>query len=389
MIKAVGELSAPKGISLEVRIGLATGIVVVGDRLGSGPTQERAAVGETPNLAARVQAMAAPNSLVVSEATWRLAGPAFDYEDLGPRVLKGIPGAVRLWRVVGESSARGRFDARSVKGLTLVGRADEMRCCETLGVLQGWRGHSSGCRRRRLGKSRLSRRSRALATPPPCLHSWVPFIAQCTIIPTARRARLANRFAPGKSKSSSALLEALPRAADSAPLMVLRRSRREAIRAAINEPSKHDEGGAERMVILARGGPVLVLFEDAHWIDATSLEVMNGIIRRVVDLPVMIIVNYRPEFTPPWSDLGHSTMLRLNHLGRRQAVDLVRSSAGGKTLPETMVAQIVEKSQGVPLFVEEITRSVLESGDLEEHEGRYVLRQSVREFAIPPTLQES
>ena len=127
MIKAVGELSAPKGITLEVRIGLATGIVVVGDQLGSEPTQERAAVGETPNLAARVQAMAAPNSLVVSESTWRLAGPAFDYEDLGPRVLKGIPGAVRLWRVVGESSARGRFDARSVKGLTpLVGRAEEI-----------------------------------------------------------------------------------------------------------------------------------------------------------------------------------------------------------------------------------------------------------------------
>jgi predicted ATPase len=126
-----------------------------------------------------------------------------------------------------------------------------------------------------------------------------------------------------------------------------------------------------------------------RWIDATSLEVMNRIIRRVVDLPVMVIVNYRPEFTPPWSNLGHSTMLRLNHLGRRQAVDLIRSGARGKTLPEAMVAQIVAKSEGVPLFVEEITRSVLESGDLEEHEGRYVLRQSVREFAIPPTLQES
>ena len=135
--------------------------------------------------------------------------------------------------------------------------------------------------------------------------------------------------------------------------------------------------------------PVLVVFEDAHWIDPTSLELMNRVIRRVADLPVMIIVTHRPEFTPPWLDLGHVTMLKLNQLGRSEVIDLIHKAAGGKTLPETIVAQIAAKSEGVPLFIEEITRSILESGDLEEVGERYVLRQSIRDFTIPSTLQDS
>ena len=110
---------------------------------------------------------------------------------------------------------------------------------------------------------------------------------------------------------------------------------------------------------------------------------------RVVDLPVMIIVTYRPEFTAPWLDLGHVTMLKLNHLGRSQVVDLIHKTAGGKTLPEAIVEQIATKSQGVPLFIEEITRAILESGDLEEEGERYVLRQSIRDFTIPSTLEDS
>jgi predicted ATPase/class 3 adenylate cyclase len=407
MIKAVGELSAPKGITLEVRIGLATGIVVVGDQLGSGPTQERAAVGETPNLAARVQAVAAPNSLVVSESTWRLAGSAFDYDDLGPRELKGIPGAVRLWRVVGESSARGRFDARSVKGLTpLVGRAEEVAL-----LRQRWEYAKGGDGQlvllsapAGLGKSRVIQAFReSLAdAPPPCLQFFgSPFHTNSAFHPFIRQLEWAagiTRSDPpaGKIGKLEAILEdATESTPDAVPLMASLLSIPFGERCPPLQINEHVQKQRtmevleEQLALSARGGPVLVLFEDAHWIDATSLEVMNGIIRRVVDLPVMVIVNYRPEFTPPWSDLGHSTMLRLNHLGRRQAVDLIRSAAHGKALPEAIVAQIVEKSQGVPLFVEEITRSVLESGDLEEHEGRYVLRQSIREFAIPPTLQES
>jgi predicted ATPase len=145
----------------------------------------------------------------------------------------------------------------------------------------------------------------------------------------------------------------------------------------------------EQLVILSRRDAVLVLFEDTHWFDPTSLELMDRIIRRVVDLPVMIIVTYRPEFTTPWLDLGHATMLKLNHLGRSQVVELIHKTGGGKTLPEAIVEQITTKSQGVPLFIEEITRSILESGDLQEVGERYVLRQSIRDFTIPSTLQDS
>ena len=135
--------------------------------------------------------------------------------------------------------------------------------------------------------------------------------------------------------------------------------------------------------------PVLALFEDAHWIDPTSLELLNAFVRRVADLRVMIIVTHRPEFTPPWLDLGHVTVLKLSHLGRGQVIDLIRKAAGSKALPDSIVEQIVAKSQGAPLFVEEITRSILESGNLQEEGDRYVLRQSVRDFTVPSTLQDS
>jgi predicted ATPase len=145
----------------------------------------------------------------------------------------------------------------------------------------------------------------------------------------------------------------------------------------------------EQLVQPSCRGPILVVFEDAHWIDRTSLELMNRIIRRAADLPVMIIVTHRPEFIPPWLDLGHVTVLKLNSLGRSQVVDLVHKAAGGKTLPEAISRQITDKSGGVPLFIEEITRSILESGDLELEGDGYVLRQSIRDFSIPSTLQDS
>jgi predicted ATPase len=145
----------------------------------------------------------------------------------------------------------------------------------------------------------------------------------------------------------------------------------------------------EQLVRLSRRGPVLLLFEDAHWIDPTSIELISRIVRRIVDLSVMTTVTYRPEFTPPWLDLGHASMLKLNHLGKNQVIELIRKAVGDKPLPATIVEQIAAKSQGVPLFIEEITRWVLESGELEQDGERYVLRGSVHDFAIPSTLRDS
>ena len=144
----------------------------------------------------------------------------------------------------------------------------------------------------------------------------------------------------------------------------------------------------EQLVLLSSRGPLLLVFEDAHWIDPTSLEFISAVVRRVTDLCAMVIVTHRPEFAPPWLDFGHVTMLKLSHLGRSQVVELVHNAAGSKALPDPIVEQIAARSQGVPLFVEEITRSIVELGDLEESGERYVVRQSSRDFAIPATLQD-
>jgi len=145
----------------------------------------------------------------------------------------------------------------------------------------------------------------------------------------------------------------------------------------------------EQLAELSARAPLLLLFEDAHWIDPTSLELIGKIIRRSATLPAMIIVTYRPEFAPPWLQFAHVTMLRLNSLGRSQATLLIQETAEGRALPAQIVDQIVAKSQGVPLFVEEVTRSILESGDLAEDGKRYVMRGSMRDFVIPSTLQDS
>ena len=405
LIAAVGALKS--AVQLQTRVGISTGLVVVGDLVGSGEAQELGIVGETPNLAARIQAAAAPDSLVVSEATWRLAGPAFEYEDLSLRELKGIPGTVRLWRVIGEGAARGRFDARLIRGLApLVGRSEEIAL-----LRHRWAYASDGDGQLVLlsapagvGKSRLTQAFRESLDEvrPTCLQLFgSPFHTNSAFYPFIRSLEWMSaivRTDPPLRKLEK--LEAVLRPAqagdsDAVPLMAALLSipfgeRYPVLQ--INEQVQKQrtmEVIEQQVVQLTGIGPALILVEDAHWMDATSLQLLDRIIRRVVDLPVMIVVNFRPEFAPPWSELGHTTMLKLNHLSRRQVVDLIGKLTHGKALPEAIVEQIVGKAQGIPLFVEEITRSVLESGDLEESEGRYVLRHSVREFAIPPTLQDS
>ena len=406
LIDAMAAIRRSFPVLPQVRVGIATGVVVVGELIGEGSSQERVAVGETLNLAARIQAVASPDSVVVPELTHRLGGAAFDYEELGLHELKGILDAVRLWRVVGESTARGRFHSRVVGGLTpLVGRTEEIAL-----LIRRWDHAKDGDGQLILlsapagfGKSRITQAFRERLDDPSvtCLQyfgspfhvnsAFHPFIRQLEwaagIVRTDTGPRkldkLGNRFgklsgrwyrsyrANGRSVVDS-IRERYP------PLQPTEAVQKQRIMEVLEE----------QLVLLSTRGPVLVIFEDAHWIDPTSIELMNRTVRRVVDLPVMIMVTYRPEFTPPWLDLGHATMLKLNHLGRSQVVDLIHKTAGGKTLPEQIIEQVATKSQGIPLFIEEITRSILDSGDLEEVGERYVLRQSIRDFTIPSTLQD-
>ena len=407
LIDAMAAMQLSVSLRPQVRVGIATGLVVVGELIGEGSAQERVAVGETLNLAARIQAVASPDSVAVAELTHRLASTAFDYEELGLHKLKGIPDAMRLWRVVGESTARGRFDSRVVGGLTpLVGRAEEIAL-----LRRRWDHAKDGDGQlillsapAGLGKSRMTQafREHLEDSAVTCLQFFgSPFHVNSAFYPFIRQLEWAAGIArtdtaPQKLDKLEAILEGSAEgktevAALVADLLSIPFGERypplqltEAV-----QKQRTMEVLEEQLVLLSRRAAVLVVFEDTHWIDPTSIELMDRIIRRIVDLPVMIIVTYRPEFTPPWPDLGHVTMLKLNLLGRSQVIDFIHKTAGGKTLPEAIVAQIATKSQGVPLFVEEITRAILESGDLEDDGERFVLRGSIRDFTIPSTLQDS
>jgi len=407
LLDAIAAMRLALPVRPQVRVGIATGLVVVGELIGEGGAQERVAVGETLNLAARIQAVASPDWLVVAELTRRLAGAAFDYEDLGPHELKGIPDAARLWRVTGESGTRGRFDSRTAKGLTpLVGRTEE------IGLLRRrWDYAKEGDGQLVLlsapagfGKSRLTQSFREhlddssvtclqyFGSPFHVNSPFHPFIRQLEraagIVRTDTTAEKLDKLEIILEGSAESRIEDVSLLAALLSIPFGERYPRLQITELVQK-QRTMELLEEQFVLISRRGPVLVVFEDAHWIDPSSLELMNGAIRRVANLPVMIVVTHRPEFAPPWLDLAHATVLKLNQLGRSQAVELIHKAAGGKTLPGEIAEQIAAKSQGVPLFIEEITRSILESGDLEDFGDRYVLRQSIREFTIPSTLQDS
>jgi class 3 adenylate cyclase/predicted ATPase len=407
LIDTMSAVDAGSGIRRQVRIGVATGLVVVGELIGEGSARERLAVGETLNLAARIQAAASPDCLVVAESTQRLAGAAFSYMDLGQHDLKGVPGGARLWRVLGESEVRGRFDVRIIKGLTpFVGRGEE------IGLLRRhWESAKDGEGQVVLlsapagfGKSRIAAtfreemRSAASACPQyfgSPFHTaspFYPFIGQLEWAAGITRADSAPQkldkleadlegAAEEKSESARLLaaLLSIPFGDRYAPLQINEQ---------VQKQRTMDEL-LERLIGPSVRGPALAIFEDVHWFDPTSLELMGLAVRRAVHLPMMIVVTHRPEFLPPWLELGHVTLLKLSNLARRDAVALIRKAADGKALPDPLVEQISAKAQGVPLFIEEITRSILESGDLEERDDRYVLRNENREFAIPSTLQDS
>jgi tetratricopeptide (TPR) repeat protein len=364
-------------------------------------------VGETPNLAARLQALAAPGSVVVAEATRRLLGSLFVLEDLGRHPVKGFDQPVPAFRVIGEGTTEGRFEARHGREvLPLVGREQELALLldrwavakpgeGQIVLLEGEAG---------IGKSRVTlalrealrqeRRTslRYFCSPHYANSTLHPVIAQLERAATLERdeARavkldkleaLLAQATGDVGKPASMLAELLGIGSDGRyPATDLTPQQRKAQTFAAL---------LVQLEGLAAKQPVLMLVEDAHWLDPTSLELFSLIADRIEHLPVLLLVTYRPDFAPPWRGYPHVTSLTLNRLGWRQAQALVEGLTGGRPLPEEVLEQILAKADGVPLFVEELTKTVLESGIVRDAADGYALTGLLPPFAIPASLHDS
>jgi class 3 adenylate cyclase/predicted ATPase len=404
---AVARLRAPTGSPLAARVGIATGLVVVGDLVGADAAQEPAVVGETPNLAARLQALARPGEVLIAERTRRLVGGLFELEALPAATLKGLPGPVPVYRVLGEGAAEGRFAAlRGADLAPLVGRAHELGL-----LLDRWERAREGegqvvllAGEPGIGKSRLvSALHDRLAHQPytPLSHFCSPFHQTSALHPVIglleRAAGFAREDKPDEklAKLEALLVQATADVAGTVPLLAALLSIPTSDRypplglSPQRQKERTLEALVEQLAGLAGHSPVLAVFEDVHWADPTTLELLDRVVDRVQDLPVLVVVTFRPEFAPRWAGRGHVTLLTLSRLGRREGVALVGRVAGGKALPEEVLGQIVAKTDGVPLFVEELTKAVLESGLLRDAGDAYVLSGPLPPLAIPSTLHDS
>ncbi len=407
IIEALAELGAPAGKPLAARIGIATGLVMVGELIGAGVAREQTVVGETPNLAARLQALAGPGNVVISDATRRLVGGLFELADLGPRRLKGFAETLAAFQVVGEGGAESRFEAMHAAGLTpLVGRAHELAI-----LLERWAWAKDGdgqvvllSGEPGIGKSRLLRALREELSGAPHLvisHFCSPYHSNTALYPITQQLERAGGFAPDDApaaklnKLEALLRQAMDRLDEAGPLLAVllgidTADRYPALRLSPQRQKQRTiEALIEQLAGLTRDRPVLELYEDVHWIDPSTLELLDLLIERVRALPVLAVLTYRPEFSPPWSGHAHVTSLLLNRLGRRQGAAMVERVTGGKALPSEVLDQIVARTDGVPLFVEELTKTVLESGLLRNAGDRYELTSPLPSLAIPATLQDS
>ena len=404
IVTAVKSVAAPG--PLQVRVGIATGPVVVGETGAGDAAVPKAAVGETPNLAARVQALADPDQLVIAPTTHRLTGGAFDYDDLGEQTLKGVAAPVRLWKVLGESQAEGRFEARTVGGLTpLVGRESEL-----VMLMERWEQAKEGegqvvllWGEPGIGKSRITQELRERLADEPhtrLRYQCSPYYANSAFYPVIDQLERAAGFARDEStdtkldKLEALLVQSAGDASQVAPLLAAMLSLPIDRYPPLNlSPQRQKDDTivalAAQVTALADRQPLLMLFEDAHWCDPTTLETLTAVIGQIEAVPVLLVITYRPEFEPPWTGHGHVVMQSLGRLGKRQGADMVARVTGGKTLPGEVLDQIVAKTDGVPLFVEELTKTVLEAGYLKDAGVRYELDGPLPPLAIPATLQDS
>lgn len=400
-------LVLPRDVKLATRIGIATGLVVIGEVIATEVSRQYAVSGEAPNLAARLQALAQPGEVLISQATRRLSGGAFLYQDLGRRELKGLPDPVPVWQVVGASEAETRFEAAQGAGRsTLVGRDHELGL-----LLERWEQAKEGegqivllSGEAGIGKSRMVQAlDEALATGPlrRLRYQCLAYYANSPLYPVTRQIERAAGITKGADDAQriaqlAALLEAEGGAArDDLPLFAallgipVDPARPQAELPASRLKERTQQALLEQLRRLSAGLPVLLVLEDAHWIDPTTLELLDLLAGAISGLRVLMVVTFRPEFRPGWLGYSHVTHLALNRMSRRHCNAIVATITGGKSLPDDLLQQLLARTDGVPLFVEEQTKMVLESGLLQEEDAGYVLTRRLPELAIPSSLQDS
>jgi predicted ATPase/class 3 adenylate cyclase len=412
IVEALGQLNtrlaAERGVQLAVRLGIHTGLVVVGD-VGEGPRHEQLALGETPNLAARLQGMAAANTVVISATTRQLLGGFFACESLGTPPLRGLTQPIEVFQVQYASTARSRLEVVGSTGLTpLVGREQEIEL-----LRERWQQVKDGVGQvvllsgeAGIGKSRLveilkeqvATEPQAWLTPCQCSpyhqnSAWYPMIDLFE--------RVVLGFTPEESPQQKlrklegllvqyglplvetvpllAGLLSLPLTADYAPLP--------------GPPEQQKQQTLHAFLTMLRRiaaqQPVLFVMEDLHWVDATTLEFLSLVVDQGPTARILALLTFRPDFSPPWTGRSHLTQVILHRLTRPETAEVARRVARGKVLPAEVMEQVVAKTDGVPLFVEELTKMVLESGLLQEQEESYALSAPLPPLAIPTTLHDS
>ncbi|WP_051310533.1 BTAD domain-containing putative transcriptional regulator [Bradyrhizobium sp. Cp5.3] len=404
LVDAVPRLDGVSLGPLQLRAGIATGPVVFGDVLGDGADQQVIA-GEAVQLASGLQKVAAPGTVLIAASTRQFVGNLFDCNDLGELVLNGVPGSVRACHVLGPSGVDSRFEALRAATTPLIGREEELDLLE-----RRWRHATEGEGRVVLlagepgiGKSRLTvelqdrLREESHARLP---HFCSPHHRDNELYPIISQLERAAGFRRDETdeqrldKLEAVLAPTTNEARDAVPLIANLLSVTSARHPPLNlTPQKRKEKTLQALLArlegLAARAPVLIVFEDVHWIDPTSLELLDLMVERVATMPVLLVITFRPEFAPAWIGRPQVTLLALSRLPPAQRAQMIVALTGGRALPQDILDQIVDRTDGVPLFVEELTRSVMESGVLDEAGGRNGAGGQVIPLAIPSTLQAS
>ena len=400
-----------KALRLRVCCAMHTGLVVVGT-IGEQGRQEQLALGQPPNIAAQLLRLATPNRVVLSEYTQRLAGGAFDYDDLGIHALEGTSDPMRVYSVRAERRTASRFEAATGAGLIpLVGREAELRL-----LLQHWEQAKSGegqvvllAGEPGIGKSRLieeARQRMVMERHIGLLYQCLPYYRHSAFYPFIVQLEQATQLARddtpeqkldklearlGQSTDGDADVGG----ADVAPLLAALLSiptgnRYPPLRLNPQQQKMRTiEALVDQVIKLSHAQPVWYIFEDVHWSDPTSLEVLELMMHQAQDARMLLVVTHRPEFDAPWPAAPHATALTLNRLSRAQSAVLAERVTLGKALPDEVLAQIVMKADGIPLFVEELTKTVVEAGFLDDHAAPFALEGALPSLAIPTTLRDS